>query len=438
MKEAFSIDTEWLSSPNTVKDEDKIANITINLLGKNLTENYDIYERQKQSSVALAPYPMALWFASNWWRLRWEVTPSNPTTDWRMSHMLSAAGYGYSWPTIGFQTDGEIIRITSLPTSGMNGASVIYNTSCSEIITANKFESTVTSFIKDCNTKFGDSDISSLWEIIQEEKDDKELATYRQLEARLGFDAGEGPESEILAIMEHAKNFGHDSTQEISNYLYKEQETIDKIQSLEKGSSGLAITICDLSSLRTYAKQKNKDTLPWDLGYELAQEARRIWGINSIFSTEELCNILNISQDNLFSDQNSDLGLGVKHSKDAFQILLKKKHIVSQRFMLARMICDAIIAPDEDKILSATTNKTARQKTQRAFAAELLCPIELIKESLGNDYNNRDNWADVADDFKVSMLVVQSQLANHNIIDSFENQNLWLPLLRKNIYADEF
>ena len=106
--------------------------------------------------------------------------------------------------------------------------------------------------------------------------------------------------------------------------------------------------------------------------------------------------------------------------------------------MLARMICDAIIAPDEDKILSATTNKTARQKTQRAFAAELLCPIELLKESLGNDYNNRDSWADVADDLKVSVLVVQSQLANHNIIDSFENQNLWLPLSHKNIYADEF
>lgn len=200
MNESFSITTNWLQNQENVSCEDVVADISIELSGKNLTENYDIFDSQKKSSVALAPYPVALWFASNWWRLRWEPTPASlrPPTDWRMSHMLLAAGYGYSWPTIGFQTDGETVRITSLPTTGEDGASAIYSTLFSAIVSANKFEEAVGAFIENCNNRFGGTDVSILWDTIQKEKNDKELAIFRQIEARLGFDAGEGPEQDIL------------------------------------------------------------------------------------------------------------------------------------------------------------------------------------------------------------------------------------------------
>lgn len=220
MNETFSITTNWLQNQENISCEDIIADITIELSGKNLTENYDIYDGRKKSSVALAPYPMALWFASNWWRLRFEPTPSSLTNDWRMSHMLSAAGYGYSWPTIGFQTDGETVRITSLPTTGDDGAAVIYPTLFSAFISADKFEEEIESFIVNCNNRFGSTDISVLWDTIQKEKNDKELSVFRKIEAMLGFDAGEGPEQDILSIIDKANNnFDYASIQELSALL---------------------------------------------------------------------------------------------------------------------------------------------------------------------------------------------------------------------------
>ena len=174
MNDRFSIKTDWIQEKNNVSVEDVAADITIFLCGKNLTENYDTVEGLRKTSVALAPYPMAWWIASNWWRLRWEPTPFAPSTDWRMSHLLPAIGDGYCWPTIGFQTDGETIRITSLPTTGEDGASVIYHTLFSETISAKEFETSIDSFIRCCNEKFADSDISILWDFIQEEKRDRD------------------------------------------------------------------------------------------------------------------------------------------------------------------------------------------------------------------------------------------------------------------------
>ena len=75
MNENFSISAHWIPRQEQSRPEDVVADIRIDLLEKNLTENYDLRDNAQKSSVALAPYPMALWFVSNWWRLR---TPARP------------------------------------------------------------------------------------------------------------------------------------------------------------------------------------------------------------------------------------------------------------------------------------------------------------------------------------------------------------------------
>ena len=109
--------------------------------------------------------------------------------------------------------------------------------------------------------------------------------------------------------------------------------------------------------------------------------------------------------------------------------------------MVSRLICDAVIAPEDDTILPATADKTARQKTQRAFAAELLCPIEQIRERMGDDYRDEDLWGEMAEDFNVNPLVIKTQLANHHLIPQFENTDLWfdsLPLVTPAYATQEF
>ena len=232
--------------------------------------------------------------------------------------------------------------------------------------------------------------------------------------------------------MDKSKSFGYSSTQELSTLLYENNGIDTEIKNLESKKYGAIISIANAQELLRHAKQKRKSMLPWELGYYLAQQARRIWGINGVFSTEELCKVLDTSPENLHDPlgRNNNFGLGVKHDDNVFSVALNKKHPTSARFMAARIICDAIIAPEEDRVLPATSNKTARQKTQRAFAAELLCPIDLIKDRIGTDYANEDVWGEIAEDFEVNPLVIKSQLANNHLIPQFENTNVWFDSLQ--------
>lgn len=57
-----------------------------------------------------------------------------------------------------------------------------------------------------------------------------------------------------------------------------------------------------------------------------------------------------------------------------------------------------------------------RQKAQRSFAAELLCPFDAIMEMLRGDCSG-ENLSDIAERFQVSELTIRTQLVNHKILE---------------------
>ena len=93
----------------------------------------------------------------------------------------------------------------------------------------------------------------------------------------------------------------------------------------------------------------------------------------------------------------------------------RKRNRAGLRFEAARLLCDELIAPDSDKWLPATDSRTSRQKIQRAFAAELLCPINSLDEFLSGDYTP-ERIEDAAEHFGISPLAISSHLANNNRI----------------------
>jgi hypothetical protein len=79
-----------------------------------VTRNEDEWAQTVREEVRLSAYPLALWLASSWWRLRWEplsISRSIPGQSWRMAHEMSAAGYGYVWPRMLFAFDGECVNV---------------------------------------------------------------------------------------------------------------------------------------------------------------------------------------------------------------------------------------------------------------------------------------------------------------------------------------
>lgn len=90
----------------------------------------------------------------------------------------------------------------------------------------------------------------------------------------------------------------------------------------------------------------------------------------------------------------------------------KNSHPRSQRFTLSRAFWRAV--SDDSPLFLVTGASTDRQKTERAFAAELLAPAAGITAALESDVSDilPEDLEQVADHFDVSTIVVQRQIEN--------------------------
>jgi Zn-dependent peptidase ImmA (M78 family) len=100
------------------------------------------------------------------------------------------------------------------------------------------------------------------------------------------------------------------------------------------------------------------------------------------------------------------------------RFVFRKARKDARRFEAARFLGDFLMASPDDRWLPLTDTKTARQKMQRAFAAEFLMPIEELVGFMGNDFSN-ERMESAAEEFQVSSLAVRSHLANSNHIPAF-------------------
>lgn len=82
-----------------------------------------------------------------------------------------------------------------------------------------------------------------------------------------------------------------------------------------------------------------------------------------------------------------------------------------RRFEAAGLLADRMVVHKQEALRPATSAHTYRQRMQRAFAAEFLCPVESLVECLPDFSDEARQRA--ARRFAVSPLAVTSQLVNN-------------------------
>jgi Zn-dependent peptidase ImmA (M78 family) len=105
------------------------------------------------------------------------------------------------------------------------------------------------------------------------------------------------------------------------------------------------------------------------------------------------------------------LGLAIVEG-DLVLLHLRKRHPHARRFEVARCIGDMIGHASSGAWRPISDALTVRQKMQRAFAAEFLCPIEGLRAAYGDDAGE-DAVLDARDRFLVSEQVIELQRRNH-------------------------
>lgn len=429
MNSSFNITTDWISSENGPAElRETSALLAISFGDLLATRALDEWSKTVQPSVRLSAYPLALWFASSWWRLLWEPSIEGPMRlkpSWRLAHEMPAAGYGFIWPRLIFESDGHQVDVHSYPSAAIGSEPVKYLERFDVSVPMQDFERGMERFISLVISrldavKISQTDLHGLWEELNAERADADTSRLRRLEARLGFDPDDSPSGLVQRLEKLTNEAGAAAIEEIAPACAgddpsKKFSDIVKISKM-KGVQGEISVKPARGAVNTV-----DDSQPWRWSKNLALRVRKqVSAGKKPVSDKELADLLGIQAATLATNHDESakpLGLAVLNGHPGkAKFIFRRKGRTARRFEAARFLADSIVAPKDDRWLPETDAKTARQKAQRAFAVEFLCPIEALKDFLDGDYSSNDALNDAAEHFGISLVAVTSQLQNNGLI----------------------
>lgn len=422
----FSLD--WMSVGNDDPVfRDSAARLAIHLDDICLTRNEDAWSKTVRDPVLVSTYPLAMWFASSWWRLNWEPLPVPtpiPSLEWRMAHELGAANHGFVWPRILFAPDGEAMNVWA-EAAGTIGQSVRYLSGLNgpQALKISDFQRSIDVFIGDVLSRLAamgheESDLARLWKLVCEDRADPQASLTRRLEAQMGFEPEECPEAIMKEAQDLQTQTGVEAMSELAPVFGRRE---DGVALGEIAALGAAEGIRGRLQVKTDEFATKPTTIaPWRRGVDMAKRLRAHLGnANNPINNATLFDLLGIAKDqgeNWTIEGNRPVAVARPVAGDLLNFLPRKRHPVARRFEFARLLGDCLSeASKSGNWLVSSDLATARQKRQRAFAAEFLCPIEALAGFLHNDYSE-SAIEDAAEHFGVSERTVESLLANNGYV----------------------
>lgn len=431
-RQEFKIDFNWLPRETGSQfDKATFAEITLEIDGNIASEVHDSFSKTTRKAFRASAFDLAYWFACNWWRLRWE-SMSEADADWEMSHQLCAIGNGYVWPNIMLCCDGQAMNVRSLKSRGHGIEPIRFLSDFFSGISVKTFENEIDNFISSIIDRMNQQNLNNsslhlVWKEVLRERSEAESYNWRKLEAILGFDPDEGPEELITALLEKSPVFGPGAIEEISSATKTAAlETIETLRESTSDKTKQATIPCFSELRKLLSKELRKEDFPWLQGEFVAGLMRKtlnlgIEPVRDVTLQEIFC----LSQqviDDMPTDLRCPISAGYREesTNDRVNLYLPVKVKTSRRFALLRIIGDHLRYDTADKLLAATEAKTARQKFQRSFAREFLCPFNGLMEILGDAPLTDTKIEEAAEYYGVSPLTVTATLANKGRIDRSE------------------
>lgn len=430
----FELNLNWLDSGNDEPEyRSTMAMFELCAGGTKLTQHEDIWSQTIRDDVLVSAYPLALWMASSWWRLNFEPLPAHnlrPTTGWRMAHELGAANHGFVWPQIMFASDCEVMQIWAVPSKASpENQSVRYLNGLNEPtnVSLGDFRRSVAEFVEAVIYRLEavgipDSDLARLWAEIREEFSNPESARYRRIEAEMGFDPDECSEDIMCQALRLDKIVGTAALTELAP-IYGKAADGTSLDLIEKMATTEGIFGTPRPEILKDRSNIVSCQAPWRQAVDDARILRQTIGnTNRPVESAAIYDLLGLRPGDVEQwspASRSSAGIAIPGQGKEFKFLPRKKHPVAKRFELSRFLGDYLLSGTGNcGWLTSTDLGTARQKYQRAFAAEFLCPINGLRDYLQDDFTE-SALEDAAYAFEVSSETVRSMLANNGLAPTF-------------------
>ena len=420
------INTKWMAS---AQGEPEVAATTalldIQVDAVCLTRNQDVWAETVRDNVFVSAYPLAMWFASAWWRLNHEpLPPQQPSLEWRMAHELGAANHGFVWPRIVLIPDGEAMHVWA-EASMRQDQSVQYLQALDvpKAISQSGFRQSIDHFMHSVLARLqakelAGSPLAQLWAIVQEDLADPQATRLRKLEAQLGFDPEECPEQALSTALQWESQLGEAALSELAPAIAVSGASPDLAFIGQLASAHGVVGAPTISPDRIDHLDHGA---PWERAAHDARALRqRLGNVSGPMLNQSLHDLLGLSRDAVAHwsapEGRSPAAVAIPMGDQQLKFVPRKHNPAGQRFELARFLGEYLRPSNgEPRWLASTDLATSRQKYQRAFAAELLCPIDALTSFLDGDFSSYA-MEEAAGRFDVGEQTVSSLLRNHGLI----------------------
>lgn len=422
---SLSIEAEWEQIESGSPEERAcFAAIGIFADDVSLTQAQDLFVKRIRTKVHLSAYHLAEWLAWNWWRLRWE--PRTSATDWQMAHHMTTIGGGYVWPNISIISDGERVVLLCKPTVERPQEPLRYIADFAAVVRATDYEKAINRYIEQVQGQLRaegvrGTNLDTIWADVCSERTDSVSRERRRLEAMLGREPDEASEVILDKLLAEVGRLGEGAVREIA----ATSAGCDHVVTAEELEQMATEHGFDAQPRNSVKFQNGAGLSPvgevpaWRRGVEAARALRTQEHLGQEpISNKRLAEMSGVAVDALTDLTSRDSFSFAIDDKPATsgRVVLRSRWENGRRFDLARLLGDRLVSGEVGRLFPATTAGTYRQKYQRAFAAEFLCPFAAVEHDLAGDYSD-ELQEDVAAHFMVSPLTVRTLLVNHGRIE---------------------
>lgn len=424
---SLSLRYQWEASEGVRSPELRatFARLEVGFGSEIITRLEDSATESSRRSLYVPLYPLAEWIAYNWWFLFWHSRPERigrrywslqghsggPFNQWLSHHNLRAVGDGFLWPDLTIVPDsGSGVAVAWRADSQSTYSTARFLAQGEGWTTKDALRETLSGFVESVLTRLREAGVKRT--PLDEEWDelrtlDSEEIAFCEAAARLGLDASAVPESVEDVILE-ADRVLEESLFEDFLRAAKPELLGEDLEWIESSSERIRSLESDRQTLARVSLQASGQ--PWHQGMAVAQRLRLVLGAKPTdqLDPEDFVSVL--------TDALRDRGLeglgGLSSGDQPVLVLGSDRTSQSKRFAAARSLI--LFMGGAHRFLITSAYGPA-QKRERAFAAELLAPVDGIKEMLGPDAEFvRDlDVARISDHFDVSELVVTHQVENN-------------------------
>jgi hypothetical protein len=419
--------TEWLDPHNARGDDLRATWASLRIEVQTDTEAppavvtrfYDRLVDSRRHSLNLPLYPLAEWIAFHWFQLLHGGERDEPR-----HHDLRAAAGGYTLPALSFWSQGEevLLRWEAFQS---NSRELDFDAHGECLLPRAEVEQSLTDLLHKVAHRLEENAIRATpfqkeWQrLLELEGDERDFCVAAATLGLDPFDVPEEAQATILAVASQlpagllAEFLPAATPQSLGDQAQCVAEALALIESAHRSSPSV-------ESLRDRIPIRESSTTPWSRGYEVARHVRKTLSLpGGPVALNILVDLVSPIEARALDHLQRIDGIVARNGSSggtAVRPQFLTRHPDNVKFALARLLFESLLLPPASATL-VTREKTARQKANRAFAAEFLAPAAELVTRLPSPRITREEVAELAGEFGVSTYVIEKQLQNHRLAE---------------------